>query len=281
VREELGAVADADRARALRTFDRALFGHVGFVIGNAIRALWMGLTGARFVLVPVHGPARRYAQQLTRLSSAFAFISDVAMLRFGGALKRKEKISGRFADVLSYLYLASAVIKRFEDDGRPEADVPLMRFACEYCLHQAEKSLVVILKNLPSRSLDWLCGGLCFPIGRHFHPPSDRLGRAVAELLIAPSPTRDRLTSGIFLTNDPGEVLAKLEDALPKVIAAEPLERALGKYVVDHPLLHGDFEGQLEAALRERIISVEQADVLRAAQAARRQVIRVDDFAAL
>jgi acyl-CoA dehydrogenase len=281
VLRELRAVADRERARAVREFDRAIFGHIGFVLSNAVRAFCLGLTNARFVRVPVAGPARRYAQQLTRLSSAFAFISDIAMLTFGGALKRKEKISGRLADVLSYLYLASAVIKRFEDDGRPDADVPLMRFACEYCLHQAEKSLVVILKNFPSRALDWLCGGLCFPAGRHFHPPSDRLGRAVAELLVAPSPTRDRLSSGIFLTDDPQEILGILEDALPKVIAAEPLERALGKYVAAHPLLHGHFEGQLEAALRDRIISAEQADVLRAAQAARRQVIRVDDFATL
>ena len=281
VRKEMEAVADTNRARALKTFDVAIFGHVGFTISNALRALWMGLTGARLVAVPFHGPARRYAQQLTRLSSAFAFISDVAMLSLGGALKRKEKLSGRFADVLSYLYLASAVIKRFEDDGRPDADAPLMRFACEYCLHQAEKSLVVILKNFPSRFLDWLCGGLCFPTGRHFHPPSDRLGHAVAELLLAPSPTRDRLSHGIFLTNDPNDVIGKLEDALPKVIAAEPLERALAKYVDAHPLLHGDFDRQIEAALRDRILSSEQAESVRAARQARLDVIRVDDFAAL
>jgi len=281
VRKELEAVADGNRARALKTFDKAIFGHLGFTLSNALRALWMGLTGARLVRVPFRGPTRRYAQQITRLSSAFAFISDVAMLTFGGALKRKEKISGRFADVLSYLYLASTVLKRFEDDGRPDADMPLMRFACDYCLHQAEKSLVVILKNFPSRSLDWLCGGLCFPTGRHFHPPSDRLGHAVAELLLAPSPTRDRLSNGIFLTDDPNDALGKLEDALPKVIAAEPLERALAKYADAHPLLHGDFEGQLAAALGDRIIGAEQAEVLRAAREARRRVIQVDDFAAL
>jgi acyl-CoA dehydrogenase len=279
VRKEMEAVADPDRKRALKTFDGALFGHIGFTISNALRALWMGLTGARLVRVPFAGPARRYAQQLTRLSSAFAFISDVALLALGGALKRKEKISGRFADVLSYLYLASAVLKRFEDDGRPPADEALLRYACEYCLHQAEKSLVVILKNFPNRFVDWLCGGLCFPAGRHFHPPSDRLGHAAAETLLAPSATRDRLTAGIHVPRDEGDALGRLEKALVAVIAAEAHERKLRTVIEGNPLLHGDLEAQLGAAVRAGVLSEAEAGLVREAQRLRSGVIRVDHFA--
>ncbi len=277
---EMHAVADKDHARAVKTFDRAIFGHIGFTISNAVRAFWLGLTGAWLVGVGVSGPMRRYCQKLTRLSAAFAFISDMAMLSLGGSLKRREKISGRFADVLSYMYLASAVIKRFEDDGRPEADVPLMRWACDYCLHEAEKSLVVILKNFPSRFLEWLMGGLVFPIGRRYYAPSDVMGQAAAKILLEPSEARERLTRGIFHSGGTQDPLGRLDDALPKVIAAEPLERMLYKLADEQPLLHGDHAALLAAALEAKRLTAAEADLVRVAQAARREVIAVDDFAA-
>jgi acyl-CoA dehydrogenase len=280
VRGEMEAVADPDRRRARKTFDRALFGHIGFVISNAVRALWLGTTGARLVRTPFSGPSHRYAQQLTRLSSAFALVSDAAMLTLGGSLKRREKISGRLADVLSYLYLASSVIKRYEDDGRPPEDLPLLRYACEYSLHQAARQLVVILKNFPNRFVDWICGGLMFPAGRRFYPPNDRLGHAVAQLLLAPSPTRDRLTQGIFVPRDEREPLGQLESALAKTILAEPLERKLREFADRHPLLHGDVAAQVAAAVKAGALTEAEGRQVAEAHEARCAVIRVDDFPA-
>jgi len=278
VLREMQSVANPDTKQGLRDFDRAFFGHVGFVISNTARALWLGLTGARLTRTPIDGPGRRYVQRVNRLSACFALISDMAMLSLGGALKRKERISGRFADALSLLYLATAAIKRFEDDGRPVEDCPLLYWSCDYALHQAEKALVVILKNLPNRPLAWLIGGLAFPYGRRYHVPSDRLGQSVAELLLAPSATRDRLTGGVYITADPGDVTGRYEDALPKVIAAEPLERKLAMLVNELPILHGDHEGQVREALARQLVTAAEADILRAAHTARRAVIAVDDF---
>jgi acyl-CoA dehydrogenase len=278
VRAEMQAIADTDRARGLADFDRAFFGHMGYTISNALRALWLGITDGRFVSVPVDGPTRRYCQKLTRLSSAFAFISDMAMLTLGGSLKRKEKISGRFADSLSFMYLASAVIKRFEEEGRQEADEPLFRFAAQYGIHQAEKALVVVLKNFPSRALAWFIGLLTFPAGRYNTAPSDEMGHAAAKLLLEPSAARDRLTAGIFMPKDPLDGLGRVEDALAKVIAAEPLERKLYKLVDDNPVLHGDFAAQVEMALKQQILSPTEADIVRAANTARREAIAVDSF---
>jgi acyl-CoA dehydrogenase len=275
---EMQAIADPDRARGLKQFDRAFFGHMGYTISGAFRALWLGLTDGRFVRVPVDGPARRYCQKLTRLSSAFAFISDMAMLTLGGSLKRKEKISGRFADVLSFMYLASAVLKRFEDEGRQEADLPLLRWAAQYCLHQGEKALVVILKNFPSRILASLIGALVFPVGRYDFAPTDAQGHDAAKLLLEPSPSRDRLTRGIFIPKDPTDGAGRIEDALAKVIAAEPLERKLYQLVDDNPVLHGDFAAQVELALKQKILSASEADIVRAAHAARREAVAVDSF---
>jgi acyl-CoA dehydrogenase len=279
LQRELAAAAEPDAVRAAKEFDAALTGHVGYVLTNAARALWLGLTGARFVRVPFAGATRRYAQHVTRLSSVFALLSDAALLTLGSALKRREKLSGRFADALSFLYLASAAIKRYEDDGRPPADAPLVRYACEYALHQAEKVLVVILKNFPNRFLGWVLGGLTFPAGRHFHPPADALGHAVAGVLLAPSDTRDRLTAGVFVPRDLRDALARIEDALPKVIAAEPLERRLQALVEQQPALHGDPDGLLAAARERAVLSAAEIETVRSAWTARAGVIAVDDFA--
>ncbi len=275
---ELQAAADTDPARASKAFDDAFTGHIGYTLSNAARAFWLGLTSARFVRAPFAGSTRRYAQQLTRLSAGFALLSDGALLTLGGALKRREKISGRFADVLGFLYLASAAIKRYEDDGRPPEDAPLVRFACEYALHQAEKALVVILKNFPNRFLGWLLGGLSFPAGRRFHPPADALGHAVASVLLAPSTARERLTAGIFVPEGEQDALGRIEAALPRVIAAEPYERVLHALVEENPRLHGDLEAQLAEALQRGVLNAGQAGQVRAAAAARAGVIAVDEF---
>jgi acyl-CoA dehydrogenase len=271
------AAADADQRRGARRFDRAFFSHIGFNISNIARAFWMGLTSARFVRVPFDGLSRRYAQRLTSLSCAFAIVSDAAMLAYGGGLKRKEKMSGRLADILSYLYLASAAIKRFEDDGRPRTDEPLLRFACDYCLHQAERTMVVVIKNFPTL-LGQVLGGLLFPVGRHLHPPYDNLGHEVASLILAPSAVRDRLTQGVFVPTGEKDQLGRIEAALPAVIAAEPFEKKLQGFIEDHPLLHGDLDAQLREAARVGVLSASEAELVREAARLRRSVIRVDDF---
>jgi acyl-CoA dehydrogenase len=278
VLKEMEAVADENPSRGLRAFDDALFRHLRYTAGNAARAFWAGLTGARFVRTNEDGPARRYVQQLTRLSAAFALLSDAAMMTLGGSLKRKEKISGRFADVLSAMYLASAVIKRFEDDGRPPEDAPLMRFACDYCLNEAEKTLVVILKNFPSRLIARIVGALAFPLGRRHQVPGDEMDPDCAKLLMEPSAARDRLTRGVYVSKRPEHAIGRIEDALPKVIAAESLERRLRKLLDEEPSLLGDHDAQVEAAHSRNILSAQEADLVRAAYAARRAAVAVDDF---
>jgi acyl-CoA dehydrogenase len=275
--QEMQAVAEADRARGQRQFDKALFGHVGLFLSNVARALWLGLTSARLAYVPVRGQARRYAQRLTRYSAAFALISDIALLTLGGALKRTEKLSGRLADALSLFYLASATIKRFEDQGRPAEDEPLFLWACEDLLYRLERALVGVLRNLPNRVAALIACALAFPFGARARRPSDRLGHQAARLLLEPSAARDRLTAGIFLPADPTSALGQVEDALPKVIAAEAIERALDHLAERHTAL--TYDSLIESALAQGLVTSTEARQARAAHAARRAVIAVDDFA--
>ncbi len=282
VRKEMQALADADRARALSTFDAALFGHIGFTLSNAARALFLGLTGARAVPVPVDGPARCYARQITRLSAAFAFASDVAMLVLGGALKRREKLSGRLADALSYLYLASATLKHFEDQGRPPADRPLLDWALRDLLFRTEQALAGLIQNFPGAPARLLLRALIFPLGRRSRPPSDRLGQSVAELLLEPSAARERLTAGIFVPCAPGEALATLEQAFAKVVAADAVERklrGLGREL-GTPKQRDPSEAIIALGIKHGVINDAEAVVLREVAALRREVIRVDDFPA-
>ncbi|MDE2090010.1 MAG: acyl-CoA dehydrogenase, partial [Gammaproteobacteria bacterium] len=203
VLKEMQAVADTDPRRASKNFDHALFGHIGFTLSNAARALFLGLTGARLSPAPGAGRVRRHYQHLTRMSAAFALTADVAMLTLGAALKRKEKLSGRLADALSHLYLASTVLRHFQDQGQLEADLPLVQWSCENALHHVQLSLDGVLHNLPNRFAARALRLLVFPLGKPYAPPGDVLGHAVARRILEPSEARDRLTAGIFAPTGP------------------------------------------------------------------------------
>jgi len=276
--KELEALGMEDPDESLEKFDRALFSHLGFTIKNLLRSLFHGLTSSIFTWVPGRGPARRYYQHLTRMSAAFALMTDIALMTLGGSLKRKEKLSGRLGDILSQLYLASACLKRFEDQGRPQKDLVLLHWCCRHALFEIQHAFDGLLQNLPNRPLAWLIRWFIFPWGQHFKAPSDRLGHQIAEVLINPGGARERLTEGIYLPRGQHEHLRRIEDTLQKVIAAEPIEKRIRQQLQDYqPDYHG-LEGMLQAAIKQDIISQDEADTVRDADAARREVIKVDDF---
>ncbi|MEJ2344476.1 MAG: acyl-CoA dehydrogenase [Gammaproteobacteria bacterium] len=274
--EEISAALDPNPDAALKRFDRALFGHMGFTLSNLARSLFLGLTGARLARSPVRGPAARYYRQLTRMSAVFALVADISMLTLGGALKRREKLSGRLADMFSNLYIGSACLKRFHDQQSPAEDLPLLHWSCQQALYEIQTACTALLRNYPNRWLAWLLRALAFPLGAHCRPPSDQLGHQVAVLLLEPGAVRDRLTQGIFLPQAGREALARLDDALSKVVAAEPVEQTLRNAMRDGRLQdHGDL---LEQALQDSVISADEAALVRAARAARTVVTAVDDF---
>ncbi|MCG6887150.1 MAG: acyl-CoA dehydrogenase [Proteobacteria bacterium] len=278
--KELEAIGEADPDVSLEKFDRALFGHMGFFNRNLFRSLWHGLTSSHFVLVRGKPPVKRYLQHLTRMSAAFALCTDVALMTLGGSLKRREKLSGRLGDILSHLYLASAALKRFEDQGNPREDLPLLNWACQYNLYEIQKAFDGLLQNLPNRAMAWLIRWFVFPLGQHFKAPSDKLGHHIAELLLSPSAARDRLTAGLYIPESTDEQLGRIEDALVKVIKAEPAERRLRRELKNYTPDYTGLEGMLAAGLEQRIITELDADLIREAEAARNDVIQVDDFSA-
>jgi len=277
--KELEAMGNDDPDASLEDFDRALFGHIRFFFSNTFRSLFHGLTASRFVMVRGKRPVRRYHQQLTRISAAFALMTDLALMTLGGSLKRKEKLSGRLGDVLSYLYLASAALKHFEDNGCPKEEHPLIHWVSQHCLYKAQNALHGLLQNLPNRPVAWLARFIIFPLGRHFSPPSDNLGHQVAHLLITPSEARDRLTKGLYIPDNNTETLGKLEQGFNKVITADHAEKKLYRGMKGYKQNYNGLEDLIEQGLKKNVITEEDAQLIREADEARTDIIQVDDFA--
>lgn len=205
IQQEMAALYDADPTQALERFDVLLFRHLGFVLRNLAASFWLGVSGASLRRVPGDRHTRRYYRRIARCSATFALIADFALLTLGGALKRKERISGRFADVLSNLYLCSCVLKHHRDQDSPEEDRPLLHWACQSTLHQARESLLAIFRQLPYRPLARLLQAIAFPNGKPYASPDERLAHEVAAILLTDNPTRERLTHGIYVNDHPDD----------------------------------------------------------------------------
>ena len=278
VLREMESLKLTDYREKLKAFDSALWGHVGFAVSNAVRSLVLGLTFARIGNVPGDAYTRRYYRKLNRYAAALALVADTSMLVLGGKLKFKEKISARLGDVLSNLYIASAMLKRYEDQGRPVNDQPLLAWAFHDGVHRMQDALDGVLRNFPVRPVAWVLRALVFPFGRREVPPSDRLGRRVAAILCAPGEARDRLAEWVYLTPNANNPVGRMNALLPEVIAAEPVERKFLKAVKSGELAGYDVESQLADAVAKGVLSEAEGDLLARVRKAAFEFISVDDF---
>ncbi len=274
LRDEMEALETHDLAR----FDRALWGHVGFVGRNAARAFLLGITNGRIARPATKGPLRDILGRLTHMSAAFALVSDGVMATLGGGLKRSEKISGRLADALAWQYLASAAIKRFRDEGELEQDLPFLRWASAYSIFKVQEALLGILENLPSRPVAWVLRRLVFPLGTWHRPPSDALGADVARSLLDGHEGRLRLTADIYLPKDREPGLGQLEAALAKVVAALEVTSRIHEAESAGRIDREPRATRVERALAAGILSEDDRRRLLEADEARDEAIQVDAF---
>ena len=238
----------------------------------------MAATLARFSRAP-QSATKRYYQHINKFSAQFAFATDMAMLTLGGYLKQKEHLSARLGDVLSSLYMASMVLKHYENQGRPAADLPLVEWSLRSLLYKAQEQLHGFLRNFPNR---WVAGAMrivIFPRGRTYSAPSDRLGRAIVAPLMMPSETRDRLSAGIYTTVEPGNPIGLLQQALVAAMVAEPLEKRIRVEGVKTGTITAlDLPSQIEQALQIGLITAAEAQTLRDYDRKVMEIIDVDDF---
>ena len=273
--KEMEAARDP-RPEARKLFDRAIFSHVGHVISNMARALLLGLTGSLATRSPVNGPTARYFRQVKRMCAAFSFTSDLVLLALGGSFKFKEKLSGRLADALIHLYMCSAVLKRFEDDGRPEEDLPFLVWAMDDSLYIIQQSLRGVLENFPIPGIGRLVKWITFPFGAPYSPPSDRTGKKVAELLLTENASRDRLVAGVYLS-DQDDASGRVHTAFHLALTSTNAENAI-RNALNEPVTYENYRALVQKAVESGVITEEQATTVRLAQEAARAVIEVDEF---
>ncbi|MBU9814316.1 acyl-CoA dehydrogenase FadE [Rahnella sp. C60] len=261
----------------LDDFDRALFGHIGHVGSNQMRSFWLGLTDGRTSDTPVNDKTARYYQHINRLSANLALLADVSMGVLGGSLKRRERISARLGDILSQMYLATATLKRYDEEGCNEADLPLVHWGVQDCLHQAEVAIDDLLRNFPNRFVAGVMRVVIFPLGRSHSAPSDRLDHELARILQVPSATRSRIGRGQYLTPSEHNPVGLLEEALQDILAAEPVHKrlceAMGKKL---PFTRLDMLAQ--KGLDAGHLSADDARILSRAEESRLRSINVDEF---
>ena len=279
VLRELQAAGDEDHDRGLIEFDHALFGHVGYAISNMARSLFLALTHAKFSQVPLNTPTRRYYQNINRYTAAFALASDFAMLTLGGGLKKRELLSARLGDVLSSMYLASCVLKHFENQGRRATDLPLVEWSVRTLMYQAQEALHAFLLNFPNRWVAWFLRFFIFPRGRTYKTPSDELGHKIVTLVTTPGEARERLSEFAYKTLEDGNPLGKLQEALELASEHAPLEKRL-RQASKEGLIATEYLGlQIDEAEKAQVISKAEANSLRDYHSKVSALLDVDDFA--
>jgi len=279
VLDEIEAANNEDKSAALDDFDDLFYGHIGHDFAAAARSLVMGITGGLGSAGGKTDALKPYYQAMNRYSANLALLSDIAMATLGGSLKFRESISARLGDVLSNLYIASATVKRFVEDGAHADDLPLVQWVCEDAFATVESALAGVIRHLPNRPAAWLASLLIFPLGLHARVPSDELGRRIAALVQQPGATRDRLTPRCYISADKkDEGLALFERAMIATLDNAELQKKLVKACKDGTITADHPAEQIEAAGKAELFTAEELRRMRDLYALQMAVIRVDDF---
>lgn len=279
VRQEIAAVYHQDPAQGLILFDQAICKHVWYTLVNFTKLKLHSYTGMIFCAAPKYSNWRTYYQRLSFMSLALACVSDLAMLFLGGSLKRKENLSARLGDVLSYLYIASAVLKYNHDNGQQTVDEAFTRWSLDYCLYKIQTSLVEFFINFPNKLIAKPMQWLIFPPWRNFRNPSDDLALSMSKTMMQQSELRDRLTAHCITGSSCLEAAGRVEFAWLKMLQAEPLiakiDLAVKNKIIDkaHNML-----SKIKLALEHKIITAQEAQILTEFEKLRLDAIQVDEF---
>jgi acyl-CoA dehydrogenase len=280
VLKEMALASREDKAQALLEFDELLLEHIGFAVSNAASSLLLGLGLDQLDEVPGDNVSRPYFRALNRLAAAFALLADTSMMLLGGELKRRERLSARLGDVLSYLYLGSAALKRYHDLGCPEHSQPMLRWAMEESLSQAEQALEGLLGNFPNKLLGGALRVLVMPFGRRHKGPNDALDAEIAGIIGRNSgdPALEELLTGCYRPQDKDDAVGALQHAINLLNEVTPLQKKLRQALKEGQLQEVPEQDLIDTAKAAGVLSKQEAQSLHQAEAAQRKVIDVDDF---
>lgn len=277
--QEIELFASKDGPQKIQQLDKLLLSHIGYAVSNLARNIFFGLTGGKLIWSPKRGPIARYYRQLTRMSTALALLADMTMLLLGGNLKRKERISARLGDMLSQLYLASAVLKYFNDHGQPASDVDYVKWCIEKCLFEIQNAIDELLNNFPLRFVGKLLRWIIFPFGTAYRRPMDSLYHKIVKVMTEPSAFRDRLTQYFYMAKSPNDPGTRMENALKMSIEIDPLWKKFQNALRSGTLpRQGTLEDRLHHAAQIGVLSEDEVRALQEFNALSKEVIKVDEF---
>ena len=260
----------------VRAFDRLFWQHLGSIIRNFFRTILLSLSRGYLARSPVSGATAKYYRKLAWASASFAFLTDIALIRYGGSLKRQEKLTGRFADILSWMYLATATLRRFEAEGRNEEDLPLVHWSMQYALTLIQQGFEGIFDNLSVPLFNIIAAWWRLnPVGMM---PADKLGSKIAKIMQTPGNQRDRLTADIYVPDNTEEALGRLENAFLLAIESESILKKIKIAIAQEKLPPGQPTALVRNALEADIISLDEVELLTKAETARNNTIQVDSF---
>lgn len=269
--EEIYAIESNDLGR----FDKAFWGHMGHVVKNLVRMIVLEITRGILVVPARFNATSRYYQKLTWVSSKFAFFADVAMILFGGGLKLKERITARFGDVLSWMYLATSVLRRYEAEGRLKEDLPFVQWSIQYSLHQIQIAFEGLFNNMGPAFWIFKLISQINPIGAY---PSDKLSTKICKIMQTPGKQRDRLTEGIYVSEDQNDPLGRLEHAFEMLAKVTPLHKKIKLGIRKGVIKKGHINQMIAAAQKENVISKQEAQQVALAEELREDAVKVDSF---
>lgn len=273
---EINALMEKD----VKAFDENFWAHIGHVSRNKVRSFLLGITRGRLAGSPVNGVAAKYYRKMVWTSATFAFLADIALGSYGGGLKMKEKIAGRYADILSFMYLGTATLRRFEAEGRRKEDEDFFRWSMDYAFYRIQVAFEGIFSEIKAPGLRWafrLAGvwSRLNPIGTY---PSDALGHKVAKAMQEPGELRDRMTDGIYIPKEPTEAVGRYEHTLELITKAAPVYKKLYIAMKKKELHKASPEQLVDEAVSKGIITKEEGGLVKTAESARDDAIQVDDF---
>jgi acyl-CoA dehydrogenase len=277
LKEEVVALSDSNLASGLKKFDRLFFKHIGYSISNFLRSFVYGITGGKWIRVPVYDSTAPYYRQLTRMSVALAVATDLSIGLMGGALKRRERLSARLGDILSYLYLASATLKYYEDHDRPISDLGFVEWIQRYCLYRIANAFDLFFVNFPHRRLAKFIKKVIFPWGNNDYLPLDTQDHHVADVMMQATVLRERITENIYLGAE-NDICKRTDAAFILQLEARPAYQKLQRAIQEGRIKEKKRSAQIIAAKNASILSNQEAKQLLELDRLRLEVIQVDEF---
>lgn len=270
IRDEFYAVAGENK----EAFRDLIWKHIHYFMQNLAKTVCSAWTGGLFVNAPDNSMKRDY-KRLARLSHAYAWLADLSLIYLGGDLKRKERVSARLADGMSYLYMAMAVLRNVQLHKDNKDEQVHAKWAVTYCFYQAQKSMIALCQNFPSKPLGFLARLLAFPFGQTMRYPSDKLDQKLARLMVENNHYRNRLKNHVYLSGDPKQPVDRMEDTLQLIIKTDGLSQKVSD-------LKRFKSSKLKEKLQEKIdkseLSQQDMTDLLAVEDARWDAILVDEF---